>query len=107
MIRSTLVVVDKGRVAGLTMGALADYTAMVGLAQVNLEGDYSNTDSILNLFAGSGKAPSVDHLSAWDAGFLKALYATDQSSTFHVTTIVEKMVSDATIIPLAPGAAHP
>ena len=107
VIKSTFVVVDKRRVVGLKIGAVADYVAMVGLAAVNPDGDYVSAESILSLFTAPQKGQSVDQLSAWDAGFLKALYATDQSSRFQVSTIVEKMTSDPGATPLTPGAARP
>jgi hypothetical protein len=107
VIRSALVVVDKGRIIGLSVGALADYVAMVGLAQINLEADYSSAESILNLFTAPEKGQSISQLSAWDATFLKDLYATDPASKFHYTAIVEKMLSDPEIAPVTPGATHP
>jgi hypothetical protein len=106
-IKSALVIVDRKRIEGLTVGAVADYAAMVGLAEVNPQGDYSSAESILKLFSAPDKGQSVNQLSAWDAAFLKALYATDQSSKFHVTTIVEKMISDPVAVEVTPGAAHP
>jgi hypothetical protein len=107
VIKSTLVIVDKRRVVGLKLGALADYVAMVGLAAVNPDGDYASAESILNLFAAPQKGQSIDQLSAWDAGFLKALYATDQSSKLQVSAILNKMNSDPGITPLTPAAARP
>jgi hypothetical protein len=106
-IRSTLVVVDKGRITGLSIGAVADYVALVGLAEVDLAGDYSSAESILSLFSAPEKGQSITQLSAWDAAFLKALYATDQSSKFHYTAIVEKMLSYPEILPVTPGATLP
>jgi Secretin and TonB N terminus short domain len=110
-IESALVIVDRKRIEGLTVGAVADYAAMIGLAEVNPQGDYSSAESILKLFAAPDKGQSVNQpvnqLSAWDAAFLKALYATDQSSKLQVTTIVEKMTSDAAAVEVTPGAAHP
>jgi len=106
-IRSALVVVDRGHITGLTIGAVADYVAMVALAEVNLQGDYSSAESILNLFTTPEKGQSISQLSAWDAAFLKALYATDPSSKFHYSAIVDKMISDPETVPITPGATNP
>ena len=107
VIKSTLVVVDKRRVVGLKIGAVADYVAMVGLAAVNPDGDYASAESILNLFTAPQKGQSIEQLGAWDAGFLKALYATDQSSKLQVAAIVNKMTSDPGATPFTPAAARP
>jgi hypothetical protein len=108
VIGSTLVVADRRRIAGLNIGAVADYMALVGLADVDLAADYSSAESILSLFSAPEKGQSLTQLSAWDAAFLKALYATDQSSKLHSTTIVEKMVNDPETVPVTPpGAADP
>jgi hypothetical protein len=99
VIRAALVVVDKTRITALKWGAVADYMAMVGLAEVNLGGDYSGAESILGLFTAPGKEPAISQLTAWDAAFLKALYATDASSKFHYVAIVEKMISNPEVMP--------
>jgi hypothetical protein len=106
-IRSTLVVVDKGRIMGQHLGAVADYVALVGLAEVNLSGDYSSAESILSLFIEPENGESITELSAWDAAFLKALYATEQSNKLHFAAIVDKMMKDPQTVPLTPGATPP
>ena len=106
-IRSTLVVVDRRRITGLGIGAVADYAALVGLAEIDLAGDYSSAQSILSLFSAPEKGQPITQLSAWDAAFLKALYSTDQSSKLHYTAIVEKMIGDPEIVPVTPSATHP
>jgi hypothetical protein len=106
-IRSTLVVVDKGRIIGQHLGAVADYVALIGLAEVNLAGDYSGAESILSLFTEPENRESITELSAWDAAFLKALYATDQSSKFQFTAIVEKIMKDPETVPVTSGIAPP
>ena len=88
--------------------------AVVGVAKFGTEdspggGSYAlfTLPEAESLFTAPGKGQSVNQLSAWDAAFLKALYATDQSSKFHVTAIVEKMISDPAAVEVTPGAAHP
>lgn len=106
-IKSNVVVVDRKRIAGMNLGAVADYVAMVGLAELNLHKDYSGTESILNLFDAHGAAHSVHQLSAWDAAFLKALYSSDQSSISQVNTIVDKMIRDPETMAATVGREHP
>lgn len=107
VIRSTLVVVDRRRIAGMNIDAVADYVALVALAEINLAGDYSGAESILSLFSAPGKGQSITQLSAWDAAFLKALYLTDPSSKFHYAAIVAKMLSAPEATPVTPSQTHP
>jgi hypothetical protein len=44
--------VDANRTGGTTLGQLADYVAMAGLAQVDLDADFTNASTILNLIPG-------------------------------------------------------
>ena len=62
---------------GLTLGQLADYAAMVGLAAPPFDGDYRGADSILALFDPGGARPHG--ATAWDVGYLKGLFLTDPS----------------------------
>lgn len=71
MLNKVIVIVDAGKLDGVAGDQLADYLAMVSLAQVDPEGDTSAYDSILNIF----DAPAApDRLMAWDRGYLEALY---------------------------------
>ena len=71
MLNKVIVIVDAGKLDGVAGDQLADYLAMVSLAQVDPEGDTSAYDSILNIF----DAPTApDRLTAWDRGYLEALY---------------------------------
>lgn len=44
-------VVDTGRIKGFNIGQLADYIAMIGLAQIRLDSDLGSAPTILRLFA--------------------------------------------------------
>jgi hypothetical protein len=70
------------------MGQLADYVAMVGLAQVRLSPDTGTAPTILSIFRGQ---PQVQGLSPWDAAFLQSLYSTSQSSTLEVVMMKRRM----------------
>jgi hypothetical protein len=86
---SVIIVVDSRRTTDLDIGQLADYVAMVGLAQVRADADSSEAPSILSLF---GKPdPRPQGLSPWDQSFLHGLYTTNPSSALQVSTIRTSM----------------
>ena len=86
---SVIIVVDSRRTTDLDIGQLADYVAMVGLAQVRADADSGEAPSILSLF---GKPdPRPQGLSPWDQSFLHSLYTTNQSSALQVSTIKTSM----------------
>jgi hypothetical protein len=73
-----IVIVDASRVGGVQLAALADYIAMVALAQINPHADMTAYPTIMNLFAASSAAPT--QLTQWDLVYLDALYATDRDA---------------------------
>ena len=92
---SVIIVVDGRRVKGYTVGQLADYIGMIGLAQVNPNFDPSAAPSILRLFAApSSTGDRPDGLSPWDRAFLKGLYTTDQGSKWQRGQIVTRVVQE-------------
>jgi hypothetical protein len=86
---SVIIVVDSRQTANRNMGQLADYIAMVGLAQIRVEVDTGTAPSILLLFRESDSVPQG--LSPWDEAFLHSLYATSQSSVLEVAMIKRRM----------------
>ena len=86
---SVIIVVDSRRISNINMGQLADYVAMVGLAQVRLSPDTGTAPTILSIFR--DQEPHVQGLSPWDAAFLQGLYSTSQSSTLEVVMIKRRM----------------
>lgn len=75
----TVVIVDIDDVSGLTVQQLADYIAMVSLAQIDPDADTSRYATILNVFDDAESAPG---LTGWDTAYLEGLYQaerTDQS----------------------------
>jgi len=86
---SVIMVVDSTRTINLTMGQLADYISMVGLAQIRVEADTGTAPSILRVFRETD--PQLRVLSPWDKAFLYSLYTTSQSSVLEVTMIKRHM----------------
>lgn len=95
---SVVVIVDTRRIDGLKIGAVADYTAMLGLAKINLDADVSGDDSVLRLFMGPTGA-ALSQLGTWDTAFLKALYSTDQANRMQRHSIVDRMMRDTAVAP--------
>ena len=95
---SVVVIVDTRRIDGLKMGAVADYTAMLGLAKINLDADVASDDSVLRLFMGPTGA-ALSQLGTWDTAFLQALYGTDQANRMQRHSIVDRMMRDTSVAP--------
>ncbi len=90
---TVVVAFDSTRLKGIKVRQLADYSAMVGLAQIQNDADVGTAPSILRVFAASDDA-KPEGLSDWDAAFLKALYGTNQQSTTQQGEIARRMASD-------------
>jgi hypothetical protein len=72
----TVVIVDIDDVSDLSILQLADYIAMVSLAQINPDADTSAYGTILNVFADPSAVPT---LTSWDLAYLQGLYGAEQS----------------------------
>lgn len=72
----TVVIVDIDDVAGLTVQQLADYIAMVSLAQIDPDADTSQYATILNVFDDPESAPT---LTGWDLAYLAGLYDAERN----------------------------
>lgn len=90
---SVIVAVDSSRTKDINLNQLADYAAMVGLAEIQLDADVGASPTILRLFSASGEAKPTG-LSAWDTAFLKALYHTSQKTNVQRSAITQSMVRD-------------
>lgn len=84
-----IIVVDGRQTTMINMGQLADYIAMIGLAQIRVQANTGTAPSILHLFQGSDPQPLG--LSPWDEAFLHSLYTTEQSSVVEVPIIEDRM----------------
>jgi hypothetical protein len=73
-----LVIIDGKLANGAGLAQLADYAAMVGLADLNLDADVGNVPTILRLFAESPQQLAAG-LTPWDQAFLNALYHSEAS----------------------------
>jgi hypothetical protein len=88
-----VVVVEKARLRTLSVGQLADYVAMVGLARIRPDAHLEGAPTILKLFqSDAGSAP--ESLTDWDRGFLKSLYATEQRSKGQRGQIADGILQD-------------
>lgn len=89
-IYTAIVAVDLTKIEGLTFGQVADYVALVGLAQVRPSPELGEVPTILRLFATSGTDPPKG-MTEWDQSFLKAVYATTDGSVTEVSQIRIRM----------------
>lgn len=70
-----IIVLDVKRIGTVRFGALADYVAMVGLAQIDPETDTAGVSSLLNLFSDRAVgATPPQTLTEWDQAYLRGLY---------------------------------
>jgi len=89
---SVVAIVDARRMKDVSFGQVAAYVGMVGLAQIRPGANVIEAPTILNLFAGAGKAPPG--LTAWDESFLKAVYETRITDRAQLAAIKTAMVQD-------------
>lgn len=74
-LKYVIIIVDATKLTGTSWRQLADYLAVVSLAQINPEADPQEFDSILNLFSNPA---AYSGLTDWDESYLQSLYAFDQ-----------------------------
>lgn len=91
---SVFIIVDLTQTKSLTIGQLADYVSLLGLAQIDLGGDPGKVPTILTLFRDPQHPPHA--LSAWDEALLYSLYNTRQSNVLQVSLIEHAIVSKIT-----------
>jgi hypothetical protein len=88
------VIVDASQLTGVTLGQLADYAALVGLAEIKPVDSLADAPTILQLFNGPPQAVPAG-MTDWDRAFLKSLYTTPPhrpaQQKWHV---VQAMVSE-------------
>jgi len=70
-LNKVIIVIDINRIDRVMLPQLADYLALVALAQVDPDGDTSRFSTILNLFDDAEGSPG---LTGWDRAYLEALY---------------------------------
>lgn len=67
-----VIIVDVDALPSLTYAQLADYLTMVGLAQIDDQGEWGVFDTVLNVIEDPA---GVSGLTTWDLAYLDALYA--------------------------------
>lgn len=94
-LNKVIVVVDTYQVENLSLPQLADYVAMVSLAQVDPDGDTSGYATILNPF----DAPqSIDGLTEWDTSYLTSLYRVQDSPVQRINPSAQARMMAADMI---------
>lgn len=88
-VSSAIIVVDGRHMKNANLGQVADYIALIGLADGRLETDSVPVPSILELFA-NGTPPQG--LTQWDRALLYSLYNTNHRSRLEVPEMEVTMV---------------
>jgi hypothetical protein len=91
----TTIIIDVDELGGATLVQLADYLAMVALAQIDASADTSGYRTVLNLFEDPAAAP--EGLTEWDRSYLQALYEHDQlriNRNSQVRSVAEAVARD-------------
>lgn len=83
-----VVIIVDGRSAGrVQLAALADYVAMVTLAQINPAAETADFPTIMNLFSDQGTPPA--QLTQWDLAYLSGLYSTNREAASPTAQIID------------------
>jgi hypothetical protein len=91
-----IVIVDGQRASGYPLEGLADYIALVTLAQIDPNGRTIEFPTILNLFA-SGAETAPPSMTEWDLAYLSGLYRSQRnaaSATQQVREISRRMTGE-------------
>lgn len=93
-----IIIVDSRDTAEAPFSAVADYVAMVTLAQINPTGQIGSTPSILSLFSDREVGlPGPSGWTDWDLAYVRALYEAPRysaSSNLQEGAITSDMVKD-------------
>jgi hypothetical protein len=96
LISNSIIVVDTKRIGNANLGQVADYIALVGLAEVNLDSDLGNAPTILRIFGSSGDE-KIPGLTSWDQALLRSMYRTpprDATRLSEVETTAVRYVEE-------------
>lgn len=74
------IVIDVDKLEGVTIVQLADYVAMIAMAQVDIKAPTEGLPTVLNLFNAPNSTPG---LTDWDMAYLQALYRAEPNRTTH------------------------
>lgn len=92
---SVIIVVDANKIKGISMGQLAGYIGMIGLAEIRIDAKLGDAPTILRLFADPANAPPLG-LSSWDEAYLKALYHTQHEDRTQLLSIKTSIMNEIT-----------
>ncbi len=110
--KRTFVILDMNKLGGVSATQLADYAAMVSLAQIDPDADVTRFDSILNLFR-EGAANSAVGLTGWDRAYLGGLYEAEwyrispNSQVHSITTAINRAYRNGELAEQAEPEAAP
>jgi hypothetical protein len=85
-LQSVIVAIDLTRMQGVNIGQLADYIAMVSLAEIDLDKPATNVPTVLQLFGGPGGAPT-EGMTQWDRALLRALYHSPETDVMWISQV--------------------
>lgn len=99
-VNRVIIIVDATKAAAAPFPAMADYLALVSLAQVNPDVRFDDTPSVLALWSdiAAGRVP-VSGWTEWDKGYLEGLYGAPRyakSSNLQESAITNSMTEDLT-----------
>jgi hypothetical protein len=105
-----IIVIDARKAAMAPFPSLADYVAMVALAQIDPTADVSNTPTILGLFNDiEAGRPPLNGWTDWDQSYLENLYDAPRyakSGRLQESAITDNMTKDLVAAP-PPASAAP
>lgn len=93
-LNKVIIVVDAQKMGGANYAQLAEYLALVALAQVDPDGDMSRHDTVLNVF---NDPVGVQGLTEWDRAYLRTLYNHHPERIepdFHASRLARGMIRD-------------
>jgi hypothetical protein len=102
-LQGVIIVVDMTRTGAVSLAGLADYVAMVTLAQIDPDADLAGTDTILNVFNDADQSQS---LSEWDRSYLRAVYsgqANRASASQRENEVIQGVVDSQMTNAVSPG----
>jgi len=90
-IRSAVVVVDMNRMTRVTIRELADYVAMVSLADIRADADAGTAPTILRLLQDPRHSPPG--MTMWDQALLYSIYNTRQASVLQMSDMEDTVAA--------------
>jgi hypothetical protein len=97
-ILSVLEIVDRRSTAGLTTGQLADFVAVAGLAQIDLDKNLGVAPTILSVFKTSAESRSAG-VTPWDTALLRALYSVRRTNRMAISEIEDSVFASISMPP--------